>query len=72
MRRFPAPARLPRHPLTALPTPVQPLARLAQRRGLGALWIKRDDVSGPLYGGNKPRKLEWLLGAARAARPRAA
>ena len=39
-----------------------------QRRGLGSLWIKRDDVSGPLYGGNKPRKLEWLLGAARAAR----
>jgi D-cysteine desulfhydrase len=65
VRRFPSLARLPRHALTELPTPVQPLARLAQQRGLGALWIKRDDLSGPLYGGNKPRKLEWLLGAAR-------
>jgi len=65
VRRFPSLARLPRHALTELPTPVQPLARLAQRRGLGTLWIKRDDLSGPLYGGNKPRKLEWLLGAAR-------
>lgn len=64
VRRFPAAARLPRHPLTVLPTPVQPLARLAQRHGLGEVWIKRDDVSGPLYGGNKPRKLEWLIGAA--------
>src|SRR5262249_8251813 len=61
----PALARVPRHALTALPTPVQPLVRLERRRDLAALWIKRDDVSGPLYGGNKPRKLEWLLGAAR-------
>lgn len=66
VRRFPALARLPRYPLTTLPTPVQPLARLARRRGLAALWIKRDDRSSALYGGNKPRKLEWLLGAARA------
>jgi D-cysteine desulfhydrase len=65
VRRFPALARLPRHALTVLPTPVQPLANLAQRRNLAPLWIKRDDASGPLYGGNKPRKLEWLLGAAR-------
>src|SRR4030095_13976732 len=64
VRRFPALARLPRHALTTLPTPVQPLARLASRRNLGALWIKRDDLTGPLYGGNKPRKLEFLLGAA--------
>ena len=66
VRCFPALARLPRHALTALPTPVQPLAQLARQRGLGSLWVKRDDLSGPLYGGNKPRKLEWLLGAARA------
>jgi D-cysteine desulfhydrase len=57
--------------LTTLPTPVQPLERLARRCGLGAVWIKRDDRSGPLYGGNKPRKLEWLLGAARARGRRA-
>src|SRR5512139_180365 len=59
-------AGLPRHPLCTLPTPVAPLARAARARGLGPLWIKRDDLSSPLYGGNKPRKLEWLLGAARA------
>jgi len=29
------------------------------------LWVKCDDRSGPLYGGNKPRKLEFLLGEAR-------
>ncbi len=66
VRRFPGVARLPRHALTTLPTPVQPLDRLARRGDLAALWIKRDDLSGTLYGGNKPRKLEWLLGAARA------
>jgi D-cysteine desulfhydrase len=68
VRRFPSLAGLPRHPLTNLPTPVQPLEQVARRRDLGSLWIKRDDVSGPLYGGNKPRKLEWLLGAAMARR----
>lgn len=57
---------LPRHALTVLPTPVQPLERLAAERGIASLWVKRDDRCGPLYGGNKPRKLEWLLGAARA------
>jgi D-cysteine desulfhydrase len=70
VRRFPGLARLPRHALTALPTPVQALEHFARRRQLPALWIKRDDLSGPLYGGNKPRKLEWLLGAALARRRR--
>ena len=71
VQRFPALATLPRYPLTSLPTPVAPLERLMQRAGVGPLWIKRDDISGPLYGGNKPRKLEWLLGAARARGRRA-
>jgi D-cysteine desulfhydrase len=44
------------------PTPVVALD------GLGAeLYVKRDDLSSALYGGNKVRKLEWLLGAARRA-----
>jgi len=65
-RRFPGLAgRLPRVPLTALPTPVGTLGALARARGLGRVWIKRDDRSGHLYGGNKPRKLEFLLGEAR-------
>ena len=72
VRRFPAIHRgLRRHALCTLPTPVAPLEHLARARGLGPLWIKRDDVSSPLYGGNKPRKLEWLLGAALARGRRA-
>jgi D-cysteine desulfhydrase len=66
VRHAPGLLALPRHPLTQLPTPVMGLERLAARAGVGPLWIKRDDASGPLYGGNKPRKLEWLLGAALA------
>ena len=64
LQRFPALAgRLPWLSLGAWPTPV------ARLRGLGRqldadLWIKRDEGSGPLYGGNKVRKLEVLLGEA--------
>jgi 1-aminocyclopropane-1-carboxylate deaminase/D-cysteine desulfhydrase-like pyridoxal-dependent ACC family enzyme len=46
------------------PTPVQPLPSLS-RPGC-ALWVKRDDVTSPLYGGNKVRKLERLLLDAKA------
>lgn len=58
------PLELPRVPLTLLPTPVHRLERLGIERGLDAVWVKRDDRSGALYGGNKPRKLEFLLGEA--------
>jgi D-cysteine desulfhydrase len=72
VRRFPSIHRgLRRHALCTLPTAVAPLERVARARGLGPLWIKRDDVSSPLYGGNKPRKLEWLLGAVLARGRRA-
>src|SRR6266446_5142859 len=68
-RRFPAlRGRFPRAQLTALPTPVRPLRRLGDALGVGNLWVKCDDESGPLYGGNKPRKLEFLLGDALADR----
>ena len=61
-RRFPTLAgRLARIKLTNLPTPVHPLPRLAREQGIDRLWVKRDDQSGILYGGNKPRKLEFLL-----------
>jgi len=63
-RRLPHPERVPRVSLTTLPTPVAPLERLARASGIAPLWIKRDDATGPIYGGNKPRKLELLLGAA--------
>ena len=56
--------RLPRHPAVSVPTPVEPLP-LPGVPDAG-LWVKRDDRSCPLYGGNKPRKLEFVLGAALA------
>jgi D-cysteine desulfhydrase len=60
--------RFPRVPLTDLPTRVHRLDRLAHEIGLDELWIKRDDESGRLYGGNKPRKLEFVLADALAQR----
>jgi 1-aminocyclopropane-1-carboxylate deaminase/D-cysteine desulfhydrase-like pyridoxal-dependent ACC family enzyme len=51
-------------PLCELPTPVQKLERLGAELGISQLYIKRDDLSGKAYGGNKPRKLEFLLGNA--------
>jgi D-cysteine desulfhydrase len=62
-RRYPAlRERIGWLPLGVFPTPVEPL-RLA---GAGAdLWVKRDDLSGEPYGGNKVRKLEFVLAEAR-------
>lgn len=54
--------RLPWIPLAHVPTPVERLAL----PGVDEVWIKRDDLSGSPYGGNKVRKLEFLLGAAKA------
>jgi D-cysteine desulfhydrase len=58
----------PRVPFTRLPTRVHRLKRVAGELGLEELWIKRDDESGPFYGGNKPRKLEFVLADALARR----
>ncbi len=61
-RQYPELAeRIPRLSLGIFPTPVQPLQRL----GMGNLWIKRDDMSSAIYGGNKIRKLEFILAAAK-------
>ena len=57
-------AWLPRHPIVTAPTPVASLRLAGLPEGL--LFVKRDEHSSPLYGGNKPRKLEWILGAALA------
>ena len=66
-RRFAAlRGRLPRVRLTQLPTRVHRLERLGAQLHVDRLWVKRDDESGTLYGGNKPRKLEFLLGDALA------
>lgn len=61
---FPAlTGRVPRAVLAELPTPVERAVGLTAR---GDVWLKRDDLSSPLYGGSKLRLLEALLGAARA------
>lgn len=49
--------KLPRYPLGSYPTPVQRLSHL----GHDNLWIKRDDLTSDVYGGNKVRKLEFTL-----------
>lgn len=64
--RYPATAALPRLEIGCLPTPVVRCDALAREAGAGGLWVKRDDLSGEVYGGNKVRKLEFLLGSALA------
>src|SRR5512139_362143 len=54
---------LPRLPLAEYPTPLEPLPRLSANLG-HPVWIKRDDQIGPGLGGNKTRKLEYLLAEA--------
>jgi 1-aminocyclopropane-1-carboxylate deaminase len=56
-----------RHPLMFGPSPVHPLDRLTAHLGGARLWAKRDDCnSGLAYGGNKTRKLEYLVADALA------
>lgn len=50
-----------RFPLAQLPTPLEPLPRLGGVLGIPSLWIKRDDQTGLALGGNKTRKLEFLI-----------
>lgn len=46
-----------------LPTPLQPLPRLSEHLGQ-EIWVKRDDLTGLAFGGNKVRKLEFLMAEA--------
>jgi D-cysteine desulfhydrase family pyridoxal phosphate-dependent enzyme len=57
---------LPRESLAFLPTPLHRLSHLGDSIGLDELWIKRDDLTGHSFGGNKTRKMEFVLGDARA------
>ena len=62
-RRFPEPERVS---IGLFPTPLHRLDRLSEQTGYD-VWIKRDDFTGRnLYGGNKVRKLEFLMGYALA------
>lgn len=58
-------AALARFPLAVLPTPLDHAPRLSQALGI-KLYVKRDDLTGLALGGNKARKLEFLLGDAMA------
>jgi len=54
-------ARLPRIDLAHLPTPFEEVPRFARRLGDVRVFIKRDDCTGMLFGGNKTRHNEFLL-----------
>ena len=54
----------PRVTLAQLPTPIHRLANLERHAAGAELWIKRDDLTGLAGGGNKTRKLEFLVGDA--------
>lgn len=58
--------RLPRHRLTHLPTPLQLCEHLSRTLGGPRIWIKRDDLTGLAFGGNKSRYLEFTLAEATA------
>lgn len=51
----------PRVALAHLPTPLEPLDRLSAHLGGPRIWVKRDDCTGLSGGGNKTRKLEFLM-----------
>ncbi|MCR9127354.1 MAG: D-cysteine desulfhydrase [Rhodobacteraceae bacterium] len=54
-------AEFPRVSLGHLPTPLEPMDRLSALLGGPRLWVKRDDCTGLSSGGNKTRKLEYLM-----------
>ena len=59
-------SRFPRVRLAHLPTPLEPMDRLSALLGGPRIWIKRDDCTGLSSGGNKTRKLEFLMADALA------
>jgi L-cysteate sulfo-lyase len=60
----------PRLHLAHLPTPLEPLHRLTAHLGGPEIWVKRDDQTGLAGGGNKTRKLEYLLADAQSKNAR--
>ena len=57
-------SRFPRLRFAHLGTPLEPMERLSKHLDGPRLWIKRDDCTGLSTGGNKTRKLEFLMGEA--------
>ena len=54
-------SRFPRVSLAHLPTPLEHLPRLSKHLGGPQIYVKRDDCTGLATGGNKTRKLEFLM-----------
>ena len=54
-------AKFPKVRLGHFPTPLEPMDRLSELLGGPRLWVKRDDCTGLSSGGNKTRKLEYLM-----------
>ena len=57
--------KIPWISLGNFPTPVEKLNKLGKKIGVENFYIKRDDLSSNIYGGNKIRKLEFLLAEAK-------
>ena len=60
-------AKLPMVPLAHVPTPVERATAIADYLGSRDVWMKRDDLVSPLYGGNKVRRYEFVLADAIAS-----
>ena len=58
---LPGLAALPWMPLVHAPTPVESMDAIADWLGRTGVWVKRDDLASPLYGGNKVRRYELVL-----------
>jgi D-cysteine desulfhydrase family pyridoxal phosphate-dependent enzyme len=59
---------IPRISFAQLPTPVEAMPNLTKELGSATFWVKRDDQTGLAFGGNKTRKLEFLIAEAQARR----
>ena len=57
-------SEFPRAHIASLPTPIQFLPNLTKKLGGPKIWVKRDDLTGVAFGGNKARKLEYIMGEA--------
>jgi D-cysteine desulfhydrase len=64
IKQFKRLKKIPWTHLTNLPTPIERLNGLEKKLNFNHIWIKRDDLTSPHYGGNKSRKLEYLLAGA--------
>ena len=56
----------PRYPISLLPTPLVELPQFSVALGGPRIFMKRDDMTGLAYGGNKARKLDYFIGEAKA------